>query len=466
MVALPVLLVLASAAAPIHLQAITATSGAGVRAVLDGDPATGWSPVGDPDDEGVLLRFEEPVAIDALKLTSCAGRSTFGVYVNGRAVASAAATPAAEPPVQAGWGDGGEKVASVFLRVSRQYGSEARTPPCLGEVAFFRRGERAPVAPPREVAGRVTATSTLAPAAAYHPSYLFDGRPEFGWAEGAKGSGAGEGVTVELEQPVVLTGLDVWNGYQRSAAHHAKNARARGVTVALDDRPPVAFELKDRQGVQRIALASAAPARRIRLTVTSVYPGSKYADLVLSELRLRDAAGPIAVATPDRAELRRALQEAVRPTVLRELVDRGLASCSCGYGPRQTLKLRSDHTFVAYHVGAGEDDPGTTVEEVIDGAWTLAGTRGPWAEIELFARVHRTDIGWSGPYDDAPAPVTQTERIAGGRLRLVRASALDAQALATEAAPGRPPECCGEGDSAVVLVRGPALTGDLRLHDR
>src|SRR6218665_2946260 len=64
------------AAAPTTRHALTPTSGRGAELLLDGDPATGWSPEGDAEDEGVLLRFENPLEIDGVSLRACAGAPT------------------------------------------------------------------------------------------------------------------------------------------------------------------------------------------------------------------------------------------------------------------------------------------------------------------------------------------------------------------------------------------------------
>ena len=72
----------ALAAEPTALQALSATSGEGVEKVLDGDPATGWRPQGDAEEEGVLLRFEQPLALDAVTLRACTGSPDLSVALS------------------------------------------------------------------------------------------------------------------------------------------------------------------------------------------------------------------------------------------------------------------------------------------------------------------------------------------------------------------------------------------------
>src|SRR6266511_3415500 len=337
----------AVSAAPIRLQALTATSGAAAEALLDGRVESGWRPEGDPADEGVLFRFEEPTRVDGVEIAPCGGaRTPVEVYVNGR-----------------------------------------RDP------------------------------QPLSPAAAYHPSYLFDARLDFGWVEGSKGNGEGEAVTVELDEPLEIAAMEVWNGYQRSPVHFQKNARARKVTLSLDDGPPMPFELRDAEGAQKLALATPIRARKVRLAIVSVFPGSKYPDLVVSELRFWDAAGPVGVAVKDRAELAAALARSVKGTAVGALLGRRLSN-ACSYEPDQprTMKLRPDHTFVIYEQGCFPE--GGCAREVFDGTWVPTTPRGD--EIELFGRRHRTDESWDPYADGNPRQVKETDRIAGGRVSIRR----------------------------------------------
>src|SRR5882724_11087835 len=85
---------------PIFLQALAPTSGANASAVLDGDAKTGWKPVGDPRDEGLLFRFDTPVRVDAVAVTPCpgiAGSMRLDVSTGGNEVATISAQTTASP---------------------------------------------------------------------------------------------------------------------------------------------------------------------------------------------------------------------------------------------------------------------------------------------------------------------------------------------------------------------------------
>jgi hypothetical protein len=460
--------------APIRLQALVATSGNDPAVLLDGDAQTAWRPEGDPVDEGVLFRFEKPTRFDEVEVVSCFGRYALDLFANGRALAAPVAFTqgdAATPPQTAAelarfseagrvtLGRDAQAIQSLFVKVASADGE-----PCLGEVRFFRGGLQIPVRAPRRVPGSVAASSTLAPAAAYHPGYLFDDRLDFGWVEGAKGAGEGEAVTVTLDAPLELGALEVWNGYQRSPDHFQKNARARKVSVTLDGGPPIALELKDAMGAQRLTLPAPTQARRIRIAIESVYPGKLYADLVISELRLWDADGPVGVAVSDGQAMRKALAEAVKGGPVGTLIGRRLWNgCNPGDGiPHRTLKLRGDHTFVIYE--SSQSGFNGASSEVFDGTWvpTAAGSKAE-AVVELFGRRHRVDETWN-PYEDDAPKRKETDRISGGRLKI---AVLGPGGAAIDAAIAAGGSCLDGGvltTQGAVIVRGPPLTGAFRLH--
>lgn len=449
----------ATAPVPLRLQALTATSGAGAESLLDGDRRTGWRPEGDPEDEGVLFRFEAPTALDGIEVATCGGEVSLQAFVNGRAgdAFAGGAVPALFRFAAPGQG---ARVQSVFLKLLP--GERAA---CLAEVRFVRNGAPVPVAAPRRVSGRVEPTSTLSPAAAYHASYLFDARLDFGWVEGAEGAGEGQAVTIALDAPLEVTALELWNGYQRSPVHFQKNARARKVTISVDGGPAIPFELKDVSGAQKLALPAPVKARRIRLGVESAYPGTKYADLVLSELRLWDASGPVGVAVADRAALRAALLAQVDGALAAALGRHLSNGCADPAGSTmRSLKLRADQTFAIYEETCDQMGEACT-SEVFDGTWVPIARSGAWTELELFGRRHRVDHAWD-PYADAGPRVKETDTIAGGRVRIAALRDLSPreqdELRQAGAVGGVPVAACidlgADPSRDAVIVRGPPLT--------
>ncbi len=149
----------------------------------------------------------------------------------------------------------------------------------------------------------------------YAAGRLSDGRPETCWAEGAKGDGIGEIVIarVDTREP-----LEIWTGLGKSEKLHRENGRPRRVNVcvlqAVDcsvnqyseiftDVTVLArhtVELKDVNAFQPLPLplhkplkAKPSPACLDQITtfvaieILSVYPGSKYRDTCISEIRAK-----------------------------------------------------------------------------------------------------------------------------------------------------------------------------------
>lgn len=398
--ALLVSLLAATAAEPIRLQALTPTSGGDGRALLDGDPKTTWTPLGTADDEGVLLRFETPISADGVTVTPCGtSDATVILYANAAEIAT---KDLGKQPVK--FALDAKDLVSVFVRFSSAEDGKG----CLADISVDRAGKPLKLVAPRTVNGKVVASSTLTPADAYHPSFLFDGRLDFGWVEGAKGKGEGESVTFTFDQPTKISALELWNGYQRSDDHFKKNARAAQVSVKADTGDAVSLPVKDAQGPQRLTLPSAVTTKSLTLKIEKATPGTKYEDLVLSELRFFDESGPFSLKSDDAEQRRAALATAVKGGVLERVVDRHFAGVCPSESERwATLKLRTNHTFVWYDSSFKEGSR----DEVFDGAWVPSGAN----EVELFGRRHVIEESFD-PY--AEAAQNEKIRISGGKVKV------------------------------------------------
>lgn len=390
--------------APVMLQAVVPTSGAGATTLLDGKADTTWSPEGDAEGEGVLFRFEGEVKLTQIAVQPCAkGSVSVRPFINGTERAAVTFGPGKATPVAT---FSLSAVRSVFLRLDQ--GS------CLADVVFKAGDATVPVSAPRTLDVAVQASSVLAPADAYHPGYLFDGRPDFGWVEGAKGPGVGESMTLTFPAPVTLTALEVWNGYQRSDDHFKKNARAKKLELTVDGAPPIELTLRDAQGSQKLALPKAATTSSLKLTIKDVYRGSKYEDLVLSELRVWDDQGPRALATTELAQRAAALKAEVAKTPLAALLDQNFRSVCQRDDYELEAKFRSNHSFVVYR--SADEDAGH-VKEVLDGTFIVKPGKG----LELFGRSHRNETSFD-PYGSAGG--RETTSITGGALTVTRVADL------------------------------------------
>ncbi|HSV97446.1 MAG TPA: hypothetical protein VLM75_11015 [Spirochaetota bacterium] len=149
----------------------------------------------------------------------------------------------------------------------------------------------------------------------YAAGRLTDGSPETCWAEGAKGDGTGEIVIARVD---TKTPLEIWTGLGKSEKLYRENGRPRKANVyvlqAVDcavgqyseiftDVTVLArhtIELKDINGYQPLLLPAHKPLKTkpspscldqhttfVAIEILSVYPGSKYRDTCISEIRAK-----------------------------------------------------------------------------------------------------------------------------------------------------------------------------------
>ncbi|MGH8910475.1 MAG: NADase-type glycan-binding domain-containing protein [Egibacteraceae bacterium] len=131
----------------------------------------------------------------------------------------------------------------------------------------------------------VSASSTLPPAGqvTYAAANLLDGDPSTAWNEGAQGT-AGEWVQLQLAQEARITGLLVWNGYQK-AEQFTQNGRVQRLLIETGGRR-FTVELLNVRGSQAVQLPQPVRASTIRLTIDTVFPGDRYPDTALSEIQV------------------------------------------------------------------------------------------------------------------------------------------------------------------------------------
>ncbi len=374
-----------------HLQALLVTSAREDGAnLVDGDLSTSWTPKGDASGEGVLLRFEKPERYQGVTVETCGEPVELQLYANGGEVGTKTGSTVA---FDLSNGD----VKTVFVKIVS--GADA----CLAEVRMQTMGGFLAIAPPRSQEARVRASSTLEPVAAYHHTYLFDGRPHFAWAEGAKGSGDGESLQITFRKDTRITAIELWNGYHRSDEHYEENARIRKLEIEAQGRREM-LDVPEGMVPRKLDFDPPLSARQITLTVAASKKGTKYEDLVLSELRFWDREGPFTIHTLEPSHLEEELMEKIKKKPLGKVIDKTFRQVC---GQERELKLRSDNSFVYYEL---EETGETTRRVVLDGAWTPVK-----GGIQLHARRHVAERSFS-PYGGGGD--VESVEVAGGRLKL------------------------------------------------
>ena len=131
-------------------------------------------------------------------------------------------------------------------------------------------------------------SSALAPAhgSNYGARNLLDGNDNTAWVEGSGGQGTGDFVVVEFDAPRLVRGLTLRNGYAKNADIFGKNSRIKGVELHFSNGDSLETTLTDQPGEQRVALSRPVKVKWVQLVIRSVYPGWKYSDTALNELRV------------------------------------------------------------------------------------------------------------------------------------------------------------------------------------
>jgi hypothetical protein len=142
-----------------------------------------------------------------------------------------------------------------------------------------------------DVAVKVTASTVLPDAknpGRYGPANLLDQDPNTIWAEGAKSTGAGEWVELSFPPGTPVQAFLVTPGNPKSSSLYLANARPRKAKLELTvgEGGVYAYELEFPKdfpagGALHVEYIHAAEVKSARLTVSSVWPGSKYKDLCL-----------------------------------------------------------------------------------------------------------------------------------------------------------------------------------------
>lgn len=157
----------------------------------------------------------------------------------------------------------------------------------LGSVedAIAQSGAAAPVSMSGVIS--VTASSYLSEPNLnlYHtPERTVDGSLSTAWVEGIDGSGVGESISFTFDRTYLVSGMRINAGYQKSEELYWMNARPASLTVTFSDGTQQTVPLRDVNARQDITFGAPVETQSIRLTISSLYEGTTYADTVISEV--------------------------------------------------------------------------------------------------------------------------------------------------------------------------------------
>lgn len=172
--------------------------------------------------------------------------------------------------------------------VLRSVDHEARSPGASGGA--WRAGPAVARIPASELT--VDASSYLPNWRGYTftPANLLDDDAATSWQPMRRSTGGvGEWVLLRFDAPHTVTAIELANGLQRTdelGDLYVMNNRVARATLQLSDGSEHPVRFRDSRSTVLVSLPAPRRIEWLRLTVESVYPGSKWNDLALSELHV------------------------------------------------------------------------------------------------------------------------------------------------------------------------------------
>jgi hypothetical protein len=121
----------------------------------------------------------------------------------------------------------------------------------------------------------------------YPPINASDGDLQTAWVEGVKGDGIGEWLGFEATNNYDVSGIKIINGYTKSDDLYYANNRIKKIRIELPDNTVIESQLiNGTPDYQTIDFKKVVDVKNIRIIILEVYPGSKYHDTCISEIKV------------------------------------------------------------------------------------------------------------------------------------------------------------------------------------
>jgi len=118
----------------------------------------------------------------------------------------------------------------------------------------------------------------------YSPKMTIDENTATSWVEADEGDGIGEWIKFEFLKSSKVGKLKIWPGYATDKDIYFKNNRLKKIQVEFSHDTAQEFELTDEYKEHEIALPGYT-TDYIKITIKSVWPGSKFKDTCLAEVK-------------------------------------------------------------------------------------------------------------------------------------------------------------------------------------
>jgi hypothetical protein len=116
---------------------------------------------------------------------------------------------------------------------------------------------------------------------------MTDQSSQTAWVEGVSGHGTGQRLYFEFEEPTVVSGIEFINGYAKSHSAFKNNSRVETIVVSDSAQNWQRLSLRDTTDWQSFPRDQYAPVQWIMFEIQSVFPGEKWSDTAITEIRLR-----------------------------------------------------------------------------------------------------------------------------------------------------------------------------------
>lgn len=370
--------------------------------IFDNDPSTSWQTMlGAAPDEGIMFNvynlYIQTLKIEQPKGENLAQIETVTIYINGKKKGEFDAT---KPILIKEYAD------AIYIRITKT--SDITIKKLENQVAqttTFDKNKSVGIEDIKIVGyqfptkkklnilfspnilanGKITASSTLEPTFAYNTTHLFDARTDIAWAEGHANSGIGSTLNFNFDTPQKISSIRIWNGYQRSEEHYKANARIKKFSFGTENNMKE-FELEDEMKAQYIDLGEYVEGGNFILEVKEVYEGTKYKDLVVSEILFKNNIRSVIIQTKETENQITELKNKAKNTPLKNVLDRRINYQEDDYYQiDKSFILRSDGTFVMYKTENSEEENSKS-EILADGNWEIKEMNGDKVKIRVFGK--------------------------------------------------------------------------------
>jgi len=120
----------------------------------------------------------------------------------------------------------------------------------------------------------------------FSPRKAIDGDWETCWAEAVEGAGIGEWIKLVWLTGETPTYIAVLPGWAKTKARWENNPRVKVAEITLSNGYRQIISFKDKMQLQFSPLKTGKPAEWLKLEIKQVYPGKRFQDTSISEIKV------------------------------------------------------------------------------------------------------------------------------------------------------------------------------------